>query len=141
MKKLPISVENFKEIVKGGYYYVDKSLLIKDVIELPGKVKLITRPRRFGKTLNIDMMMKFFSIDEEENLFENLKIWNEKEIVKEYYRKYPVIYVSFKSLKGSNRKDAYERVKNELSRIPGRYKNEIKNKGYRRYYTAPLKKR
>ena len=60
MKRLPTGVENFKEIIKGGYYYVDKTLLVKDVINLSGKIKLITRPRRFGKTLNMDMLMRFF---------------------------------------------------------------------------------
>ena len=124
MKKLPTSVENFKELIKGDYYYVDKSLLIKDIIDLPGKIKLITRPRRFGKTLNMDMMLRFFSMDEGENLFENLKIWKEKEIVKEHYHKYPVIYISFKSVKENTWKNALDSIKNlirELAKDMERY--------------------
>ena len=80
MKRLTASVGNFQELIKGNYYYVDKTLLIKDAIEFSGKVKLITRPRRFGKTLNMDMMLKFFSMDEEDNLFTGLKIRNEEKL-------------------------------------------------------------
>lgn len=123
MKKLPTSVENFKELIKGDYYYVDKSLLIKDVIDLPGKIKLITRPRRFGKTLNMDMMLRFFSMDEEEDLFEGLKIWNEREIVKEHYHKYPVIYISFKKIKNPTWDSAYLSIKELLSDTATKYEN------------------
>ena len=133
MKKLPTSVENFKELIKGNYYYVDKSLLIKDALELPGKIKLITRPRRFGKTLNIDMMLHFFSMDEEDNLFENLKIWNEKEIVKEHYHKYPVIYTTFKSVKGSTWEKTYDSLRtliSELAKDMEKYANNKHNKEY-----------
>ena len=123
MKKLPTSVENFKEIIKGDYYYVDKSLIVKDMIDLPGKIKLITRPRRFGKTLNMDMMLRFFSMDEEDDLFEGLKIWNEKEIVKDHYHKYPVIYISFKKIKNPTWDSAYSSIKELLSDTATKYEN------------------
>jgi len=75
MKKLPIGVNDFSEMIEEGYYFVDKTMLIKDVIDLPGKIKLITRPRRFGKTLNMNMIKRFFSREEKKDLFEGLKIW------------------------------------------------------------------
>ncbi|MCD6253086.1 MAG: AAA family ATPase, partial [Thermotogae bacterium] len=79
VKKLPIGVNDFSEMIEKGYYFVDKTLLIKDIVDLPGKIKLITRPRRFGKTLNMNMIRRFFSRDEKKELFEGLKIWEEKE--------------------------------------------------------------
>jgi len=123
MKKLPTSVENFERLIKGNYYYVDKTMLIKDIISLSGKIKLITRPRRFGKTLNMDMMLRFFSMDEEENLFEDLKIWQEKETVREHYHKYPVIYISFKKIKNPTWDSAYSSIKELLSDIASKYES------------------
>jgi len=102
MKKLPIGVNGFKELIEEGYYFVDKTMLIKDVIELPGKIKLITRPRRFGKTLNMSMMEHFFSLFREGSFFEGFAIWEEKRIVKDYYHKYPVIFVTFKEVKDTS---------------------------------------
>lgn len=133
MKKLPISVENFKELIKNNYYYVDKTLLIKDIVTLSGKIKLITRPRRFGKTLNMDMMFRFFSVDEEEDLFEDLKIWEEKDIVKEHYHKYPVIYISFKSVKENTWQKALDNTKNlisELAKDMKKYVNDEYDESY-----------
>ena len=117
MKKLPTSVENFRELIKRDYYYVDKTMLIEDIVELSGKIKLITRPRRFGKTLNMDMMLRFFSMDEKEDLFTNLKIWNEKGIVQEHYHKYPVIYISFKSIKEQSWQEARNTIVELVSEL------------------------
>ena len=105
MKRLPIGVNNLEKIITRNYYFVDKTLLIKDVYELEGEVKLITRPRRFGKTLNMDMIKQFYSI-EGKDLFSGLKIEGEKEFIKEHYHKYPVIFVSFKDIKKINWKEA-----------------------------------
>ena len=99
MKKLPIGISEFSEMIKGNYYYVDKTLLIKDIIDLPGKVKLITRPRRFGKTLNMKMLQEFFSLNKKEELFNGFKIWEETGIVKDYYHKYPIVFITFKEIK------------------------------------------
>jgi len=121
MKKLPTSVENFEKLIKGNYYYVDKSMLIKDIVTLSGEIKLITRPRRFGKTLNMDMMLHFFSMDEEDSLFENLKIWNEKGIVQEHYHKYPVIYISFKSIKEQSWQEARNSIVELISELAQKY--------------------
>ncbi len=105
MKRLPIGIDNFEKMITGDYYFVDKSMLIKDVRTLSGEVKLITRPRRFGKTLNMDMIKEFYSIDGKD-LFDGLKIMSEKEFVKEHYHQYPVVFVSFKDIKKTNWEDA-----------------------------------
>ncbi len=117
MKKLPIGISEFSEIVKDNYYYVDKTLLIKDIIDLPGKVKLITRPRRFGKTLNMRMLEHFFSLEGEEGLFDELKIWKEQALVRDYYHKYPVIFITFKNIKNLTWKEAYENMKRILAEV------------------------
>ena len=105
MKRLPIGVSSFEEIIRGNYYYVDKTPLIKGAYDLPGKIKLITRPRRFGKTLNMDMIKEFYSIDGKD-LFDTLKIMREKEFIKEHYHQYLVVFVSFRNIKRTNWKDA-----------------------------------
>ena len=103
-KPIPIGIEDFKEIIDIGYYFVDKTLLIKDLIDNRAKVSLITRPRRFGKTLNMSMIQRFFENTKESNayLFENLKISKEGEQYLKYQGKYPVITLSLKSLKQEN---------------------------------------
>ncbi len=121
MKKLPIGVSEFPDMIKKNYYYVDKSLFIKDIIDLPGKVKLITRPRRFGKTLNLNMLKHFFSLRSRENLFEGLKIWEEKAIIKEYFHQFPVIFLSFKAVKDINWQSALKHLKIELRNLASEY--------------------
>ncbi len=116
MKKLPIGISSFEEIITGGYYYVDKSLLIKEVYDLAGKVKLITRPRRFGKTLNMDMIRHFYSMDGKD-LFEGLKIWEEEAFIREHYHKYPVVFVSFRTIKQPNWKEAAAAIKKLLYKL------------------------
>ncbi|WP_280997150.1 AAA family ATPase [Marinitoga aeolica] len=102
MKKLPIGRSDFKSIIEDNMYYIDKSMLIKEIIE-SGDVILITRPRRFGKTLNMSMMKYFFRNDQDnKHLFEGLKIWKEKEVIEKYLNKYPVIYLTFKDAKANN---------------------------------------
>lgn len=98
MKRLPIGIENFKELISKDYYYVDKTHLISDVIN--EKVILFTRPRRFGKTLNMSMLYYFFSIKEKDNanLFDNLTISNNIEAIK-HQNQYPVIFLTFKDMK------------------------------------------
>ena len=127
MKKLPIGISEFSEIVKGNYYYVDKTLLIKDIIDLPGKVKLITRPRRFGKTLNMRMLEQFFSLEGEEGLFDELEIWKKQGIVKDYYHKYPVVFITFKDIKDTTWKEAKESLKGKLSELAKKHLDAIKD--------------
>ena len=95
-KKLPVGVEDFKEIRTGDYYYVDKTGLVAELIERRGKVNLFTRPRRFGKSLNISMLQYFFEYGCDPMLFNGLQIMQDKEICKKYLGKFPVVSVSLK---------------------------------------------
>lgn len=121
-RALPIGVDNFEDIVQNGYCYVDKTLFIKELLDLRGKVNLFTRPRRFGKTLNLSMLRYFFedTRNEEQNarnreLFQDLKIMDAGE---EYVRQmgmYPVINLTLKSAKQPVFTSAYHKIKNEIT--------------------------
>lgn len=104
LKRIPIGVSDFKEIVSENYYYIDKSLFINEIIQDGSKVILLPRPRRFGKTLNMSMLKYFFEKPEDRVLFEDLKIKSCKEIM-DKQGKYPVIYITFKDEKYSNWQD------------------------------------
>ena len=115
-KKLPIGISDFKKIIDGNYYYFDKTELIKSIIGEPGEVKLFTRPRRFGKTLNMSMIKYFFDIENKDGnkkLFENLKISEN-----EYFEKQgtaPVISISFRNYDESSWGNGFEMIKNTIS--------------------------
>lgn len=116
-KKLPVGVSDFKEIVSQNYYYVDKSLFIKEVIKHNAKVLLIPRPRRFGKTLNLSMLKYFFDIknkDKNKKLFENLRINDENDVMKNF-GKHPVIHISFKDVKHGDYYSAMEKIKSLIA--------------------------
>lgn len=121
-KALPIGVENFDEVVTNGYYYVDKTVLIKELLDLKGKVNLFTRPRRFGKTLNLSMLRYFFedTANAEKNahnaaLFEGLKIMEAGDAYKEQMGKFPVINLTLKSAKQNTFESAYYKIKEEIA--------------------------
>ena len=101
IKPIPVGIEDFKELIDSNYCIVDKTLMIKELIGNRSKISLITRPRRFGKTLNLSMIQRFFEKTEESNayLFENLKISREGEEYLKHQGKYPVITLSLKALK------------------------------------------
>ena len=99
-KKLPVGIENFEEIRKEGFYYVDKTGLIRDLLNNWGKVNLFTRPRRFGKTLNMSMLKSFFEIGTDKTLFNGLAISKEKALCEAYMGKFPVVFVSLKGVDG-----------------------------------------
>lgn len=101
-KMLPIGIEDFKEIVTENFYYVDKTRLIRDLLNDWSKVTLFTRPRRFGKSLNMSMLQTFFEIGTDPKLFDGLEISKETKLCDEYLGKYPVVSVSLKSIVGSN---------------------------------------
>ena len=101
-KRLPIGIENFTEMRKNGYYYVDKTPMIRDLLLRGGKVNLFTRPRRFGKSLNMSMLKAFFSYGADEKIFEGLKISGEEELCRQHMGKYPVISISLKGVNGLN---------------------------------------
>lgn len=114
---LPVGVENFEEIIDKGYYYVDKTLLIRDLIDLRGKVNLFTRPRRFGKTLNMSMLRYFFEKAEEDRryLFQGTKIMDAGEKYRSEMGKYPVISLSLKSMKQGSYEEAFHCLKEEIA--------------------------
>ncbi len=101
-KKLPIGIEDFKEIRTQGFYYVDKTGLIRELLQNWGKVNLFTRPRRFGKSLNMSMLSNFFDIGCDSVLFDGLEISEEKELCEEYMGKFPVISISLKGVSGAD---------------------------------------
>ncbi len=112
-ERLPVGISDFKEIITEGYYYVDKSLFIKEVLDNNAKVLLIPRPRRFGKTLNLSMLKYFFDINnknEHLELFKNLKISDEEDAMKKN-GKHPVIHISFKDVKHSDYSSAINKIK------------------------------
>ena len=98
--KLPVGIENFEEIRKLGFYYIDKTRLIEQLLQGWGKVTLFTRPRRFGKTLNMSMLRSFFEIGMDKSLFDGLYISGNKVLCDEHMGKYPVIFLSFKGVDG-----------------------------------------
>lgn len=108
--KLPIGIEDFREIRTGGYYYADKTGLIRALLENPGKVNLFTRPRRFGKTLNMSMLKYFFEVGSDRGLFDSLDISRETEICDRYEGKFPVISISLKYAGGLCFEQAKRRI-------------------------------
>lgn len=121
--KLPVGIENFEEIRKSGFYYIDKTRFIEQLLQNWGKVNLFTRPRRFGKTLNMSMLKSFFEIGTDSSLFEGLYISNNTELCNEYMGKYPVIFLSLKGVDGLT----FSKSKEMLSEI-------IKEEADRHYY-------
>ena len=108
--KLPVGIENFEEIRSNGYYYIDKTKLIEQLLDNRGKVNLFTRPRRFGKTLNMSMLKCFFENGTDPVLFDGLAISSNEQLCKEYMGKYPVIFISLKNVEGLD----YEAAKYQM---------------------------
>ena len=106
-KRLPVGLENFEQIINDNYYYVDKTGLISELIRNGGMVNLFTRPRRFGKTLNMSMLEHFFSIEGDKSIFEGLKISKDTELSEEYMGRYPVIFVSLKGINAGSYDTAF----------------------------------
>ena len=108
VKRLPIGIEFFDEMIKNQYYYVDKTGMISELLRSGGKVTLFTRPRRFGKSLNMSMLKNFFSLQGDKRIFNELQISRDKQVCEEYMGKFPVISISLKSVDGFAYRDAYE---------------------------------
>ena len=120
-KKLPIGIENFGEFFSEDFYYVDKTLFIKELLQNWGKVNLFTRPRRFGKSLNMSMLKCFFEIEGDPVLFNGLRIMQERDLCEKYMGKFPVISVSLKSVSGLNFKAASAALKNIIGKEAMRF--------------------
>ena len=110
-KKLPVGIDSFEKLREEDFYYVDKTGLIRDLLNNWGEVNLFTRPRRFGKTLNMSMLKCFFEIGGDKQIFDGLAISREKALCDAYMGKYPVVFLSLKDVDGLTFEDAYERLK------------------------------
>ena len=121
-KKLPIGIENFEEFSSENFYYVDKTLFIKELLQNWGKVNLFTRPGRFGKSLNMSMLKCFFEIGSEPMLFDGLKIMQEKSLCEKYMGKFPVISISLKSVDGIKYDSAVAALRTVIGNEAGRFR-------------------
>ena len=143
-KKLPIGVEFFEDIRTDGFYYIDKTNFIKDLINMRGSVNLFTRPRRFGKSLNMDMIKCFFETGSDRSLFAGLNISKEKDLCDQYQAKYPVIAISLKDVDGRTYESALKKMaatlKKEIRRhqylLEGDQLSEIDKNAIRHLFTS-----
>ena len=128
---LPIGVENFEDLREHGYYFVDKTLFIKELLDMKGKVNLFTRPRRFGKTLNMSILRYFFEKGEKDNssLFQGLKIMDAGDKYLSYMGKYPVISISLKSMKQYSYDLAYDMLTKAVESEYSRHWKQIEASG------------
>ena len=117
-KKLPRGIDSFSKLMDRSFYYVDKTLLIKELIDCQSEVTLITRPRRFGKTLNMSMLAHFFDITRDSTgLFTDLKIMEHEDIVAEYMNKFPVIFLSLKGVVSTTYEGSLEKMAYIVSKL------------------------
>ena len=121
-KKLPIGIDGFEKIMTNDFYYVDKTLFIKELLQNWGEVNLFTRPRRFGKTLNMSMLRNFFEVGSDPALFDGLKIAQEKELCEKYMGKFPVISISLKSVGGLKYDSAVAALRTVIGNEAGRFR-------------------
>lgn len=121
-KKLPVGIENFEEFSAENFYYVDKTMFIAELLQNWGKVNLFTRPRRFGKSLNMSMLKCFFEIGGDQTLFDGLKIAEEKSLCEEYMGQFPVISISLKSIDGPDFEAASAALRTVIGDEAGRFR-------------------
>ena len=115
-KRLPLGMENFEKLMQEEFYYIDKTSLIIELLRNWAEVTLFTRPRRFGKTLNMSMLKSFFSIHSDQTLFEGLKITEETELCEKYMGKFPVIFISLKGIEALTYEDAFHAAVQMINR-------------------------
>ena len=141
--KLPVGIDNFEKIRKEKFYYVDKTQLIEQLLEQWGEVNLFTRPRRFGKTLNMSMFQNFFEIGADKTLFDGLYISGNQTLCEEYMGKFPVIFLSLKGVDGLTFEEARqcfnEMVGREASRFSFLADSEQLTKDEKEMYLALVK--
>lgn len=113
-KKLPVGIDSFEKIIRQDFYYVDKTEMIGELLRDWGEVNLFTRPRRFGKSLNMSMLQAFFETGCDEELFRGLKISQDRELCQKYMGQFPVISVSLKNIEGARYQDAVEALRNVI---------------------------
>ena len=100
--KLPVGIDGFEKIRRNGFYYIDKTKLIEQLFSSWGEVNLFTRPKRFGKTLNMSMLKSFFEIGVDPSLFDGLYITENRTLCAQHQGQYPVIFLSLKNVEGRN---------------------------------------
>ena len=115
-KNLPISTDDFQTVINGGYYFVDKSMFIAEALSNMSETKLILRPRRFGKSLNMSMLKAFLEIGSPKGLFDGLAISGQKDFCEAHQGKYPVIFLSFKDIIAQDFSQALERLATRIGR-------------------------
>ncbi len=120
-KMLPIGYENFEKLRKKDFYYADKTGLIRELLHNWSEVTLFTRPRRFGKSLNMSMLAHFFSMDGDKRIFDGLEIAKEADLCAQYMGKYPVIFLSLKDIEGDNYQEAYQVMVNLVLDVASRF--------------------
>ena len=120
--KLPVGIDNFEKIRKSGFYYIDKTRLIEQLLQNWGEVNLFTRPRRFGKTLNMSMFKSFFQIGTDKSIFDGLYISQNTALCNEYMGKYPVVFISFKDVNGLTFDRAYDALVQIIGEIGRSFK-------------------
>ena len=121
-KKLPVGIENFEEFFSEDFYYVDKTLFIRELLLNWGKVNLFTRPRRFGKSLNMSMLKCFFEVGADKSLFDGLQIAREKVLCEQYQGQFPVIFLSLKSVDGLTFEAAEAALRTVVGNEAGRFR-------------------
>lgn len=126
-KKLPIGIDSFEKLISNGFYYVDKTRLIKELLHNWGEVNLFTRPRRFGKSLNMSMLQQFFTVGCDQSLFDGLEISQEKELCEAYMGQFPVIFITLKGVDGVNFKTASAAMRNIIGNEALRFEFLLKS--------------
>ena len=120
--KLPVGIEDFREIRCAGFYYVDKTKLIEQLLDNWGKVNLFTRPRRFGKTLNMSMLHRFFEIGADQSLFDGLNIMLREDLCNKYFGQFPAIFLTLKGVDGLSFEKATQKLINLIAREAERFR-------------------
>ncbi len=121
-KQLPIGIEDFKEITTEGYYYIDKTGLLRELLGSRSKVTLFTRPRRFGKSLNMSMLKYFFELDGDKKIFEGLEIMDEPALCERYMGKFPVVSLSLKDVDAYSYETAFALAARQVNKEAGRHR-------------------
>ena len=121
-KKLPIGIDGFEKIMTNDFYYADKTLFIKELLQNWGEVNLFTRPRRFGKSLNMSMLKCFFEVGADPALFDGLKIMQDKELCEKYMGKFPVISISLKDVDGRDFESASAALRTIIGNEAARFR-------------------
>ena len=129
-KRIYTGAESFEELIEGDYFYIDKTLFIKELLENKGKATLITRPRRFGKTMNMSMLESFFDINvDSKALFDGLGIMKQTDIVEKHMNKYPVVFLTLKNIEEDTYEEAIGKIKKLISGLYKQHKHILQQQG------------